>query len=179
VLALFRWILRALKALFSGKSQRKKLPSPRREPRAKSPQPRREATRDERPSRVANEDRVRVEYKPSLDGEPDPGEVVWTWVAFEDDPSQGKDRPVLLIGRRAGSLVGVALTSKRHDRVPQVELGVGPWDHEQRTSYAKVDRLIDVDASRVRREGAVLDKAVFDRVIRAVRELHGAIIAKK
>ena len=27
----------------------------------------------------------------------DPGEVVWGWVPYEDDPAQGKDRPVLLL----------------------------------------------------------------------------------
>src|SRR5262249_7786545 len=31
-----------------------------------------------------------LEYNPSLDGHADPGEIVWTWVQFEDDPSQGK-----------------------------------------------------------------------------------------
>ena len=36
-------------------------------------------------------------YAPEADGEPDPGEVVWAWVPYEDDPSQGKDRPVLLL----------------------------------------------------------------------------------
>jgi hypothetical protein len=36
-------------------------------------------------------------YAPELDGEPDPGEVVWAWVPYEDDPGQGKDRPVLLL----------------------------------------------------------------------------------
>ena len=42
-------------------------------------------------------------YAPEIDGEPDPGEVVWAWVPYEDDPTQGKDRPVLLLdtGRRA------------------------------------------------------------------------------
>ena len=38
-------------------------------------------------------------YAPEIDGEPDPGEVVWAWVPYEDDPSQGKDRPVLVLGR--------------------------------------------------------------------------------
>ena len=38
-------------------------------------------------------------YSPTADGKPDPGEIVWTWVPYEEDYSQGKDRPVLLIGR--------------------------------------------------------------------------------
>src|SRR3954465_3472466 len=41
--------------------------------------------------------RAKTSYAPKPDGNPDPGEVVWTWVPFEEDYSQGKDRPVLLI----------------------------------------------------------------------------------
>ena len=44
-------------------------------------------------------DMINFEYSPSLDGDADPGEIVWTWVPFEEDHSQGKDRPVLLVGR--------------------------------------------------------------------------------
>ena len=123
---------------------------------------------------------VVIEYNPSLDGDADPGEVVWTWVPYEDDPSQGKDRPVLIVGRRgsglAGSgLVGVALTSKQHDREPQVEVGTGPWDREGRTSYAKLERLLAVDPTQVRREGAVLGKRRFDEVIAGLERLHGPL----
>lgn len=182
MLAFFRWILRGLRAFFGSKSSRKQLPAKRDkkpaardEPRAapKKPKPSRAPERD------SDETRVRIEYAPSLDGDPDPGEVVWTWVAYEDDPSQGKDRPVLLIGRRANSLVAVALTSKRHERAAQLEIGAGPWDREGRVSYVKLDRLIPVDASQVRREGAVLPKSVFDRVVRALREVHGAVISAR
>ncbi len=28
--------------------------------------------------------RVRTEYAPAHDGDPDPGEIVWTWVPFEE-----------------------------------------------------------------------------------------------
>lgn len=38
-----------------------------------------------------------VTWQPKRDGLPDPGEVVWAWVPFEEDPSQGKDRPVLVV----------------------------------------------------------------------------------
>ncbi len=59
-----------------------------------------------------------------MDGDPDPGEVVWTWVAFEEDPEQGKDRPIVVIGRRGSKLVGVPLTSKQHDNEAQVAVGI-------------------------------------------------------
>ena len=90
---------------------------------------------------------------------------MWTWVPYEDDPSQGKDRPVVIIGRHGKYLAGVPLTSKRHDNEMQVAVGTGPWDREGRTSYAKVERVLDVDPNQVRREGAVLQRKHFDAVV--------------
>jgi hypothetical protein len=116
---------------------------------------------------------VRIEYTPHLDGDPDPGEVVWTWVPFEDDPTLGKDRPVVIIGRRGDVLCGVALTSKHKPHT--IEVGTGPWDSQGRPSFAKVDRLLDIDASAVRREGAVLSRRRFDLVIEAVDRLHDVV----
>ena len=78
-----------------------------------------------RPRRAASS---RSSTRRSIDGDPDPGEIVWTWVPYEEDPSQGKDRPVVIIGRRGDMLVGVPLTTKRDDREPQVEVGTGDWD---------------------------------------------------
>ena len=43
--------------------------------------------------------RAELVYAPDLDGRADPGEIVWTWVVYEDDPTRGKDRPVLVVGR--------------------------------------------------------------------------------
>jgi hypothetical protein len=117
-------------------------------------------------------DGVTIQYTPSMDGDPDPGEVVWAWVPYEEDPGQGKDRPVVVIGRRARSLVGVPLTSKQDDRDPQVAVGTGSWDRDGRVSYAKLDHLVPLDPARVRREGAILERHRFDDVIDGLRHLH-------
>jgi PemK-like, MazF-like toxin of type II toxin-antitoxin system len=109
------------------------------------------------------------EYSPCLDGDPDPGEVVWTWVPYEDDPSQGKDRPVAIIGRRGAHLLGVPLTSKQKTNELQVLVGTGSWDREGRPSYAKVERVLDVVPDQVRREGAVLSRVHFDDIVAGVR----------
>ena len=62
-------------------------------------------------------------YQPAADGDADPGEIVWTWVAYEDDPSRGKDRPVAVIGTYAdGRVAGLMLTSKDHDGDPDYHL---------------------------------------------------------
>ncbi len=100
---------------------------------------------------------------------------MWTWVPFEDDPTLGKDRPVVIIGRHGASLSGVALTSKDKHRSDQVAVGSGAWDPKHRTSYAKIDRLLDVVPTEVRREGAVLDRARFDALVSAVEGLHAIV----
>ena len=123
----------------------------------------------------------RISYSPSPDGQPDPGEIVWTWVPYEEDHSQGKDRPVLVVGRDGTWLLGLMLTSKDHDRDAAdearwgrqwVDIGVGAWDRQRRPSEVRVDRVLRVDPAAVRREGAVLDRARFEQVADAVREAH-------
>jgi len=124
-------------------------------------------------------------YEPEADGQPDPGEVVWGWVPFEEDPSQGKDRPLLLIGRREVEGVdywaGLMLTSKDHDRDAEEEarhgrhwmdVGTGDWDSERRPSEVRVDRLIIVGDDAIRREGAAVSREVFDRVIAEAKRYH-------
>jgi hypothetical protein len=121
---------------------------------------------------------VAIHYAPSINGRPDPGEIVWTWVPYEEDFAQGKDRPVLLIGRDGEWLLGLFLTSKDHDRDARAEarwgrhwmdLGKGPWDPHGRPSEIRLDRVVRVDPAQVRREGSILDASRFDAVIRAAR----------
>jgi hypothetical protein len=125
-------------------------------------------------------------YRPEADGQPDPGEVVWAWVPYEEDPAHGKDRPVLLIGRRevdgATCWAGLMLTSKDHDRDAAEEaregrywmdVGIGDWDAERRPSEVRLDRLIVLGDDEIRREGAALPHDLFDRVVEAARAHHG------
>jgi len=123
-----------------------------------------------------------LEYAPQADGQPDPGEVVWAWVPFEEDHSQGKDRPVLVIARHGGNLLGLMLTSKDHDRDEQQEarygrvwldLGPGAWDREGRPSEVRLDRILQLDPAAVRREGAALDRAAFKQVAAGVKQTKG------
>ena len=125
---------------------------------------------------------VDVEYRPRGDGRPDPGEVVWAWVPYDEGDGRGKDRPVLVIGRRDGALLGLMLSSKDHDRDAADEarfgrmwtdVGVGPWDARGRPSEVRLDRLLVLDPAAVRREGAALDRGRFDRVVAEARRVQG------
>lgn len=116
-----------------------------------------------------------IAYAPDLDGDADPGEIVWTWVAYEDDPAQGKDRPVLVVGRGGGRLLGLMLSSKsdRADDQDWAALGSGPWDREGRPSWLRLDRVLDVPEQGIRREGAILDQERFNAVAARLRAQYG------
>jgi hypothetical protein len=126
--------------------------------------------------------RAAIEYRPDPDGDPDPGEVVWGWVPFEEDHGRGKDRPVLLIGRDGGWLLGLMLSSQDHDRDAAQEarygrswtdVGSGDWDRTGRPSEVRLDRVIRLDPAAVRREGGVLRREVFEDVAAQVRRVNG------
>ncbi|BDX31389.1 mRNA interferase PemK [Mycobacterium antarcticum] len=112
-----------------------------------------------------------VSYAPDLDGQADPGEIVWTWVAYEEDPSRGKDRPVLVVGRDRNTLLGLMLSSQeRHlGDLSWVGIGSGSWDYEGRASWVRLDRVLDVPEEGIRREGAILDRDTFEVVARRLR----------
>jgi len=138
-------------------------------------------TRPTSPPTQTVERGVRIAYTPDIDGDADPGEIVWAWVPFEEDPSRGKDRPVVVIGRATTHdgvrLAGVALTSKNKHRDDHVPVGTGAWDPKGRDSWAKVDRLLLLDDDDVRREGAILARDRFDDVVGNAAKYHDLVRA--
>ena len=114
-------------------------------------------------------------YAPRLDGRADPGEVVWTWVIYEEDPTQGKDRPVLVVGRDNGRLEGLMLSSnpERQGQRHWFALGEGAWDRQHRPSWVRLDRVLTVPESGIRREGAVLERSRFDAIAAELRRHYG------
>ncbi|MEJ2889349.1 type II toxin-antitoxin system PemK/MazF family toxin [Actinomycetospora aeridis] len=124
----------------------------------------------------ANERARTISYAPDLDGAADPGEIVWTWVPYEEDASQGKDRPVLVVARGGdGDLLGLMLSSQEHRRDDEnwVPVGSGPWDREGRDSYVRLDRVLEIEEHGIRREGAVMPADRFERVAAELRSGYG------
>ncbi|MFT4213452.1 MAG: type II toxin-antitoxin system PemK/MazF family toxin [Microbacterium sp.] len=130
------------------------------------------ATREiDPPGRAA----VRVTYAPQRDGDPDAGEVVWTWVPYEENDGRGKDRPVLVVARQSADRVfAVRLTSKAHegDR-DYLSIGAGAWDSKGRPSWIDIEHLYSVHAEGMRREAVVLDLDRFAVVAQALQRRYG------
>jgi hypothetical protein len=124
----------------------------------------------------ANERAGAISYQPDLDGAADPGEVVWTWVPYEEDASQGKDRPVLIVGRGGdGDLLGLMLSSQGHrrDDAHWISVGSGPWDREGRESFVRLDRVLEIPENGIRREGAIMPGGPFEHVAQELRSGYG------
>ena len=134
-------------------------PAPRRRPRS----PRRPA------------DALRITYAPDQDGDPDAGEIVWTWVPYTENDGRGKDRPVLVIGRQdADRVYAVRLTSKAHDGDRDfLAIGSGAWDAQGRPSWVDIEQVYSVHRDGMRREAAALDLERFVRVADALHRRYG------
>ncbi|MEV0838634.1 type II toxin-antitoxin system PemK/MazF family toxin [Actinocatenispora sera] len=132
--------------------------------------------RPARPRQVAALRRRTLAYAPELDGRADPGEIVWTWVPYEEDPHQGKDRPVLVVGRSGRrTLYGLMLSSnaRRDGQHNWYALGPGDWDRQHRPSWLRLDRVLTMREDGIRREGAILDQPSFGRVAAVLRGKYG------
>lgn len=118
-------------------------------------------------------------YQPIMDGDADPGEVVWTWVPYQEDASVGKDRPAVVIGAQGEDVYLLQLTSKDHTREAAQEaaagrywfdIGTGAWDSKGRPSEVRLDRALWVKATDVRREGSILPEVTWRRIVDALEE---------
>lgn len=150
-----------------------------------SPQPAPAISRDGDPGGVGPTATVEIEpprpdgltitYAPSIDGDPDTGEIVWTWVPYDERDGRGKDRPVLVIARDdENHVLAVRLTSKSHDGDRDyLAIGAGPWDSQGRPSWVDVEQIYRVHHEGMRREASVLDLDRFTEVAGALERRYG------
>lgn len=118
-----------------------------------------------------------LQYSPKKDGNPDPGEVVWTWVPFEEDPSVGKDRPVLILCRVSAGYLGLPLTSQNHTQgggrgTAWLSIGSGSWDRQGRESFVRLDRVLLLPSHSIRREGGALAQERYEKVAQALKTFY-------
>ncbi|WP_019180645.1 type II toxin-antitoxin system PemK/MazF family toxin [Microbacterium yannicii] len=118
---------------------------------------------------------LHIEYAPDRDGAPDGGEIVWTWVPYDEADGRGKDRPVLVIARQdADRVYAVRLTSKAHDGDRDyLAIGAGEWDARGRPSWVDVEQVYSVHRDGMRREASALPRDRFARVAAALHSRYG------
>ncbi|MGW2839827.1 type II toxin-antitoxin system PemK/MazF family toxin [Streptomyces sp. NPDC001493] len=96
---------------------------------------------------------------------PQPGEIWWAEVPYEDGPGS-KDRPCLVLSVRGGRAVVAKITSKHHEERPGVialpDGAVG--DARGRRSFLETDELREVAVDGFRRRVGRVDAEVWGRV---------------
>lgn len=96
---------------------------------------------------------------------PQPGEIWWAEVPYEDRPGS-KDRPCLVLSVRGDAAQVAKITSRYHDERPGV-IPLPPGtvgDAQGRPSFLETDELRDVGVWGFRRRVGVVDPTVWDQV---------------
>ncbi|MFD9435201.1 type II toxin-antitoxin system PemK/MazF family toxin [Streptomyces sp. NPDC060002] len=96
---------------------------------------------------------------------PQPAEIWWADVPFEDGPG-AKDRPCLVLMVRGDRATVAKITSKYHDEragvIPLPPGAVG--DAQGRPSFLETDELRQIRMSDFRRRVGVVDPVLWDQV---------------
>ncbi|MFF5188992.1 type II toxin-antitoxin system PemK/MazF family toxin [Streptomyces sp. NPDC000345] len=102
---------------------------------------------------------------PGARGRPQPAEIWWANVPFEDGPA-AKDRPCLVLGVRGERVTVAKITSRyRDERAGVIPLPPGAvGDARGRPSFLETDELRQVPVRDFRRRVGVVDPVLWDQV---------------
>ncbi|MFJ9844950.1 type II toxin-antitoxin system PemK/MazF family toxin [Kitasatospora sp. NPDC101155] len=108
--------------------------------------------------------------RPSSRDRPEPQEIWWAQVPFEDGPGS-KDRPCLVLRVHGRTATVAKITSKHHVERPGV-LPLPPGsvgDRQGRTSWLETDELREVSLSAFRRRAGTVDRQVWARAQKSLQ----------
>ncbi|MFH9351475.1 type II toxin-antitoxin system PemK/MazF family toxin [Kitasatospora sp. NPDC017646] len=108
--------------------------------------------------------------RPGTEAGPEPQEIWWAEVPFEDGPGS-KDRPCLVLRVHGRAATVAKITSKHHAERPGV-LPLPPGsvgDRQGRTSWLETDELREVPLSAFRRRAGTVDRQVWARAQRSLQ----------
>ncbi|MFF5309289.1 type II toxin-antitoxin system PemK/MazF family toxin [Streptomyces massasporeus] len=101
----------------------------------------------------------------TLEGRPQPAEIWWADVPYEDE-TRTKDRPCLVLAVRGERATVVKITTRfRDERSGVIPLPPGSvGDTQGRASFLETDELREVPVWGFRRRVGVVDPALWDQV---------------
>ncbi|MFP7364299.1 type II toxin-antitoxin system PemK/MazF family toxin [Corynebacterium callunae] len=114
-------------------------------------------------------------YAPDMDGQADPGEVVWIWAPAEGPGMPPRERAMMVVGRNRSSILGLLVSCNPEHRGEEswIDIGAGGWDPRGRQSWVRLDRVLEVSELGIRRQGTVIPKSRFERVANRLRSDFG------
>lgn len=132
----------------------------------------------------ANAARIRVEatermsrniyYAPDMDGQAEPGEVVWIWAPSDGLDKPPRERAMLVVGRDRHAILGLLISpNPQHDgEEAWLDIGAGEWDSSGRQCWVRLDRVLEVSELGIRRQGALFPQRRFERIANRLRSTY-------
>ena len=113
-----------------------------------------------------------VVYAPDMDGQAEPGEIVWIQVRTNQDI---QERTVIVVGHEGTDLLGLVIScDPSHQNDPRwLEIGSGPWDESGKPAWVRLDRMVRVPENTITRKGSFINRARFERVSHRLRARYG------
>lgn len=110
-------------------------------------------------------------YAPDMDGQADPGEVVWIWAPSDGPGSPPRERAMVVVGRTRNTILGLLISSNPEHRGDDdwIDIGAGGWDTRGRQSWVRLDRILEVSELGIRRQGVVIPRGRFERIANRLR----------
>lgn len=114
-------------------------------------------------------------YAPNMDGQVDPGEVVWFWVPDERAEAKLAERALVVVGRHGNLVMGLITSPNPMHALSEkwIDIGAGPWDDAGRKSWLRLDKIIKVPETAIRRQGAVIPLRRFHLIANRLRTDYG------
>ncbi|MBV7301441.1 MULTISPECIES: type II toxin-antitoxin system PemK/MazF family toxin [Corynebacterium] len=115
-----------------------------------------------------------IYYAADMDGQAEPGEVVWVWLRTEPT-SEPEDRALVVVGRTRQTILGLLISSNpEHQNDPSwLDIGSGNWDLAGEQSWVRIDRVIEASELGIRRQGAILPRRRFGKIAHRLRSEFG------
>ena len=98
-----------------------------------------------------------------------------TTTTTDDTTPKFTERALVVIGRTGDHVLGL-ITSPNPEHADDekwLDIGSGPWDEQGRRSWLRLDKVIKVAETAIRRQGAVIPLGRFNRIASRLRNEYG------
>ncbi|MDO4686069.1 MAG: type II toxin-antitoxin system PemK/MazF family toxin [Corynebacterium sp.] len=116
-----------------------------------------------------------IYYAPDMDGQADPGEVVWIMVNTNGPDHPPTERAIVVVGRAAHNILGLLISpdTTHKDEHNWLDIGAGGWDESSRQCWVRLDKVLEVPELDIRRQGAIIPRQRFERIANRLRREFG------
>ncbi|WKD57220.1 hypothetical protein CAPI_03290 [Corynebacterium capitovis DSM 44611] len=109
-----------------------------------------------------------IYYAPDMDGQAEPGEVVW--VTVPTNPPQ--ERSLVVVGREHRDVLGLLISPEEDHPTREHWLGIGSgeWEYNGNPCWVRLDKTVMVPESELHRRGTYIPPRRFERIANRLRD---------